>query len=133
MSFKNWLSAPVATATVATSATDSTQRPGTVATVANVAVATPSQRKTDAYHREWAAAWNHESDLLLADPKVWLILPDDAQAALADAVSIWNTATGDSRTMSELQSELSPEDMADRELMTPAWLALYCWTLWANG
>ena len=39
MSFRNWLSGGVATATVATSATQKPVAKGTVATVANVAVA----------------------------------------------------------------------------------------------
>ena len=133
MSFKDWLSDPVATATVATSATDSTHKPGTVATVANVAVASPSERNSDGYHRKWIAVWKSERKLQQDDPERRLITPALIDDALATAVNIWNGMIGDFRTVAELRSHLSADDLADRELMTPAGLALYCWTLWADG
>ena len=133
MSFKDWLSTDVATATVATSATDSTHNPVTVATVANVAVATPPERISDRYHQKWIVAWRIERKLLIADPDRVLIAPKLIDDALETAVNIWNGMIGDFRTVAELRSHLAPDDLVDRELMTPAGLSLYCWTLWADG
>ena len=133
MSFRDWLSTPVATATVATSATDNAEGIGSVATVANVAVATPPERNFEGYHRAFSAAWKRERELLRADPEAELVPAEQLDAALWSAVNAWNGMTGDFRTAAELQAHLAPEDMADRELMTPAGLALYCWTLWADA
>jgi len=54
-------------------------------------------------------------------------------AALDDAVLTLNAATGDARTVDELRVKLNTEDIEEPELMAPAWLALYCWTLWHDG
>jgi hypothetical protein len=133
MSFRKYLSDGAATATVATSATESTKLPTTVASVATVAVATTPERVSDRYQRKWNLAWRSERKLLRDDPELRLIpvvLTDDA---LRTAVDIWNGEIGDFRTVAELRAHLTPDDLADRELLTPAGLALYCWTLWAHG
>ncbi len=124
MSFRDWLSPSVATATVATIATVNLETRPTVAEVATVAVASPSQRNIDAYHRDWSAAWRNRREQQI---------PESVDGALADAVLTWNAATDDTRAVDELRVKLSTEDIADPELMAPAWLALYCWTLWHDG
>ncbi len=124
MSFRDYLSPPVATATVATIATVNPETRPSVAEVATVAVVSPSQRKIDAYHRHWSAAWRDQREQQI---------PESVDAALADAVLTWNAATDDARAVDELRVKLSTEDVTDPELMAPAWLALYCWTLWHDG
>jgi hypothetical protein len=133
MSFRKYLSGGVATATVATFATEEIDKPTSVATVASVAVATDSERVTDRYHDKLKSTWRSERKLLRNDPELRLIPVALIDDALRTAVDIWNGEIGDFRTAAELRAHLTPDDLADRELLTPGGLALYCWTLWANG
>ena len=82
------------------------------------------------YHQEWMAKWEVERKQLAADQSLWLLPPGGGIAAASVAVDDWNTATGDTRSLEAFMAELDTPDLADREMMTPAWLHLYCYTLW---
>ena len=137
MALREWVSGQVATATVATTATVAALTGPSVATVATVAVANPTSANpvepagladgwrrraaTDAWHRDWTDARERGS-------------ANVTDATLADAVSrtvlAWNAVTGDQHTTADYLAHLCPADLADPELMTRDWLALYAWTLW---
>ena len=82
------------------------------------------------YHRYWTALWDSERIHLKQDPGLWLVLPSDIHSAASQAVDAWNTSTGDARSLGAFMAELDTPDLTDREMMTPAWLHLYCYTLW---
>lgn len=103
-----------------------------LAPLAPLALANPLNADLNRYQQVWTEKWQAEQVLLNRRPGRWLINPDQLQAALQNAVDSWNYNLQESRTVADLMEFLSPDDMADNTAMTPAALALYCWTVWGG-
>jgi hypothetical protein len=75
-----------------------------------------------AWHAYWLDLWRRRA----GQP----ISPSQLAAAADFIVRWWCQWTGDRQCSKDFMKHLSPADLVDREILTTAWLALYCWTLW---